>query len=260
MRIYLYVVLVAAIATTGCEPDKNTNAVVTNSNRTANVARPEPPKPLEAPDPNFKACNPYYAVVPGSIAKFVVTYSSGLEADATVVVDRIDENGKTLFNERSQLVDRSGGLEINQNTERRLSCDGERIQVLFETNEVTLPTNRTRSEMKYRDNSILVPEPASLQRKGFTWQYAIRPAYVKDDAPAAVPDAPIIVTLESEGEVETTVPAGTFKAIKVRRKVGQNLSWDYLVEGIGLVKREAGEGTRWELREYSGLRAADRAR
>jgi hypothetical protein len=48
---------------------------------------------------------------------------------------------------------------------------------------------------------------------------------------------------------------GTFKAITVNRKVNENSLVDFYVAGLGLVKRQSKEGTSWELKEYSGLKA-----
>jgi hypothetical protein len=227
-----------------------------NANRAIGLQPPDPPKPERPPDPSFKSCNEYYPIVPGSTAKYALSYSSGLQADATVVVDLADENGRAVFKERTLVLDRSGGLEINQRTERRLFCDGERVMVLTEKTESDIQGNRTVSNMNYRENSMLIADKASLARKGFNWTYGLRPTFENPSGTggsSTVPE-PIIVTLEAQGEAQVTVPAGTFTALKVQRKVNQNISWDYLVPGLGLVKREASEGTTWSLKEYGGLK------
>src|SRR5262245_55546616 len=126
----LILALMSACGSPSKPPEPTTNS---NANRpAAGLQAPEPPRPERRPDPAFKSCNDYYPVVPGSTAKYVLSYSSGLQADATVVTDLVDENGKAVFRERSLLLDRSGGLQINQKTERKLVCDGERIMVLAE--------------------------------------------------------------------------------------------------------------------------------
>jgi hypothetical protein len=49
------------------------------------------------------------------------------------------------------------------------------------------------------------------------------------------------------------VPAGTFKAVKVLRKLRDVTVNEYYVAGLGLVKRVNKDSTSWELKEYSGL-------
>src|SRR3989442_1147102 len=118
MRISSAIVLMSALALSGCNGD-NTNvnsntSSSANANRVQNFKPPQPIKPLEAANPNFKPCNPYFPLVPGSIAKYVINYSSGIVADLTVVVDAADEEGRKVYTQRSQLIDRSGGMQINQ--------------------------------------------------------------------------------------------------------------------------------------------------
>jgi hypothetical protein len=67
---------------------------------------------------------------------------------------------------------------------------------------------------------------------------------------------PTTFNFETQGEEEVKVPAGTFKAIKVVRKVKNTVVTDYYVAGIGLVKRGNNEGTTWELKSFSGLQEA----
>jgi hypothetical protein len=258
MRTQLAAALILALMAACSDPPKQPESTATsNSNRGAGLQPPEPPKPATRPDPSFKSCNEYYPVVPGSTAKYSISYSSGLQADATIVTDQVEENGQTLFKERSLILDQSGGLRINQKSERKLFCDGERIMLLAEKTESDIEGNRTVSNMNYRENSVLIADKASLGRKGFSWSYALRPTFENTAAgggPATVSE-PVIVTLEAQGEAQVTVPAGTFTALKLQRKVNQNISWDYLVPGLGLVRREAAEGTSWTLKEYSGLKA-----
>ena len=40
----------------------------------------------------------------------------------------------------------------------------------------------------------------------------------------------------------------------IYRKVGQAEINDYFVPGLGFVRRNAKEGNKWELKEYSGLK------
>src|SRR4030095_2457287 len=116
MRICSIIILLSAIALSGCNgADNNANLNAnSNANRVVDLKPPQPIKPLEAPDPKFKPCNPYFPLVPGSVAKYVINYSSGITGDLTIIVDSTDEGGRKLFTQRSQLVDRSGGMQINQ--------------------------------------------------------------------------------------------------------------------------------------------------
>jgi len=256
MRIGFAVVLIAVAALAGCGGPDRPAPTPTNANSAPPLDPPKAIKPESSLDPNFKPCNPYFPLVPGSQAKYAMIYSSGLQADETVVVDKIEEGGQTLFRETAQIVDRSGGMQINQTTVRRFACDGDKVRILSEETTGTVGGTTTSTSMKYRDNSLIVPERASLDRKGFTWSYALHPTFTRQGEAPTVPDQPTIVNVEAMGQTDVTVPAGKFKALQIQRKVNQFTSWDYLVPGLGLIKREAAEGTRLELKEYSGLKPA----
>lgn len=262
IRSFFGIVLLTSLALSGCNGNNNTNRNG-NGNGNANAERsdfktPTQIKPATAVDPNFKPCNPYFPLVPGSTAKYVIAYSSGLVADATVVVDSSEENGRKVFTERSQIIDRSGGLQIAQSTEKKYVCDGERVQLLSEKTDSDVAGQKSTSEFKYRDNSVAMVDPASLARKGTSWQYSFTKVFTRPgEAPAIVTD-PTFVSFEAQGDEEVTIPTGKLKATKVLRKVGENQVSEYFVRGLGLVKRQAKEGTSWELKEFSGLKAMDR--
>jgi hypothetical protein len=259
IRLSPVIILLAALALGGCN-NTNTNG---NRNGNANANRsdfktPTQLKPTTAVDPNFKPCNPYLPLVPGSTAKYVISYSSGLVADATVVVDSSEENGRPVFTERTQIIDRSGGLQVTQSTERKYVCDGERVQLLSEKTESDIAAQKSTSEFKFRSNSVAMVDPASLGRKGTTWQYAFTKVFTRPGDPPAVVDEPTFVSFEVQDEEEVTIPVGKFRAVKLVRKVGENQGNEYFVRGLGLVKRLLNEGTSWELKEFSGLRAMDK--
>lgn len=256
MRFSLILVLLAVIILSGCGgTSKNINSNVnTNANNTQNLKPPEPIKPVEAADPNFKPCNPYFPLVPGSVAKYVINYSSGIVADSTVVTDAAEENGRKIFIERSQIVDRSGGMQIIQSTTRKFACDGDRVQILSEKNESNISGQRSSSEFEYRENSLMMTDPKSMLTRGSTWTHAFRQTFhIPGQAPSRS-DTPMIISFEVLGPQDITTPVGTFKTIRVLRKVGDNTAVDYFAPGLGLVRREAKEGNRWELKEYSGLK------
>ena len=67
-------------------------------------------------------------------------------------------------------------------------------------------------------------------------------------------DQPTFIAFEVLGPADVTTAVGTFKTVTILRKIGENTVLDYYAPGLGLVKRQAKEGTSWELKEYSGLK------
>lgn len=264
IRSFSGIILLATLALSGCNGCSNNNTNVNgNGNGNGNANRsdfktPAPIKPASALDLNFKSCNSFFPLVPGSSARYVISYSSGLIADATIVVDSSEENGRKVFTERMQIIDRSGGLEIAQTTEKKYACDGERVQLIAEKTQSDVAGQKSSSEFKYRDNSVAMVDPASLGRKGTTWQYSFTKVFNRPGDPPAVVDEPTFVSFTVEGDDDVTIPVGKFKAVKLTRKVGEAVITEYFVRGLGLVKRAANEGTSWELREFSGLKAMDK--
>jgi len=256
-------IMLAALALNGCNGSKNGNGNGNgNANGNANRSDFKPPtalKPTGAVDPNFNSCNPYLPLVPGSSAKYVLVYSSGLIADATVVVDSADENGRKVFTETTQIVDRSGGLQIAQTTVKKYVCDGERVQLISEKTDSDIAGQKSTSEFKYRDNSVAMVDPASLAKKGTTWQYSFTKVFNRPGDPPAIINDPTFVTFEVQGDEEVVIPTGKLKAVKLLRKVNENKVNEYFVRGLGMVKRDfLNEGTSWELKEFSGIKAADK--
>lgn len=260
MRGSVIILLVAISALSGCDGStKNVNSSNTNanSNQAQNFKTPDPIKPTSAVDPAFKACNPYFPLVPGSVVKYVVTFSSGLIADLTVVMDSADEPGRKVFTQRSQMVDRSGGLKIVQTITRKFVCDGERVQILSETTDSNLEGQQSSSEFRYRDNSLVMIDPKSLSAKGSTWQHVFRTVFHKPGEPPSVNDEPTTIVFEVIGPQDVVTPVGSFKTIALMRKIRDNTVTDFYAPGLGLVRRQAKEGTTWEIREYSGLKPED---
>jgi hypothetical protein len=248
----------AALALSGCDPNTNGNHNQNgNANRAATYKPPAPLTPKSAVDQNFVSCNPYFPLVPGSVAKYVLNYSSGLVADATVVIDLEEQNGRKVFVERTQIVDRSGGLQQVQNTVKQYVCDGERIQIISEKNETRVEERQSINENNYRENTVVLVDPAALAQKGTTWTIGFTLTFQSPGEPlSTLPDA-MYVTFTVVGSEELTIPTGKVKAVAVQRKVKENMSTDYYARGLGLVKRISTEGTTWELREYSGLKPMD---
>ena len=258
MRILLSVSLLSALALSGCTPTINSNANQNaNANRTVVYQPPAPLAPKEAVNPNFTSCNPYYPLVPGSVAKYVLNFSSGLVGDATVVVDTEQQDGRTVFVERTQIVDRSGGLQHVQKTVKQYVCDGERIQIISEKNETRVEDRPTNNENKFRDNSVAMVEPSALAQKGTTWNLVFNQTFQSPGEPLATFPDPTVVTFTVNGPEEVTIPTGKVKALAIQRKVKENIGTDYYARGLGLVKRVTKEGMSWELREYSGLKPVD---
>jgi hypothetical protein len=258
MRLILVIILLAASALSGCDGNGNKTASNGNGNGNANTALnlkpPAPIKPNDVADPNFKPCNPYFPLVPGSIAKYVINFSSGLVGDLTVVVDAADEDGRKVFTQRSQLVDRSGGMQQNQTIVRRFICDGDRVQILSEKTDSNIGGQQSSAEFEYRENSLMMTDPKSMLIKGSTWSHAFRSVFHVPGQATAKSDQPTIVAFEVGSPEEVTTAIGTFKAVSVTRKIGENLTVDHYAAGLGLVKRQSKEGTSTELKEYSGLK------
>jgi hypothetical protein len=257
----LIIMLLTAIAFGGCNSgpsniNSNGNGN-SNTNAALNIKVPDPIKPEQPVDSNFKPCNPYFPLVPGSIAKYVVNYSSGIVGDLTVVVDAAEENGQKLFIQRSQLVDRSGGMQIIQKITRKLRCDGERVIILSENTESNIAGQSSSAEFEYRENSVMMNDPKSMLIKGTAWTHAFRPTYHSPGNPPARSEEPTIIAYEVGSPQHVTTAIGTFKAIPVARRIADNLTVDQYVAGLGLVKRQSKEGASWELKEYSGLTPQD---
>ena len=261
MRNILVLLLAATIALTGCNPDKPTENANQNSNSNSNVSRivntPPPIKPEGPVDPNFKPCNPYYPLVPGSQLEYTLVISSGLVNDVTIVVDEAEENGRKVFVERSRAVDKTGGLEKAELSVRKYVCDSGRIQIVAEKTNNNIQGQATEFEHVFNNTAVLMTDPQSLGRKGTTWSYSFRQIIRLPGNPEVRPEEPITIVFTVEGEEEVTVPAGKFKALKIKRQVGDFEVAEYFVRGIGMVRRVAVEGTSWALTGYSGVSAAE---
>jgi hypothetical protein len=257
MRIFLAMLLFGALGFSSCDTkntnnNRNTNSSLTNTNSNPIIERPTDIKPEQPVDPNFKSCNPYFPLVPGSQTKFTLQYTSNLVADVNVVVSQIEEGGRKVFVEKTQIIDKSGGLNKAELTERRYLCDNGRIQIIYEKADNRTEKSHAFVESSFRDVATFMLDPASLSRKGTTWSYNFDQSFRIDNEPPARMD-PSMITFEAQGEEEVKVPAGTFKAIRLVRKIRDVLVNEYYVAGLGLVKRANRDGTTWEMKEYSGL-------
>jgi hypothetical protein len=260
MRIPLVFILFAALALSACNPGPGGNRNATNGNANTAPRVVEAAKPLvpsTAVDVNFKACNPYYPLVPGSRRRYVIIYSSGITADATAIVDPWEENGRQGFKELLQIVDSSGGYQIKQLIERHYFCDGDKVEIVYEKTDSDVDANKTVTEFFYRDNSYAMIEPASL-KPGATWSYGLKMKIQPVGQPASEPNVPTIVNFTVKDEQDIQLPTGKAKALMLYRKVNEAEINDYFVAGLGFVKRTSKEGTSWELKEYSGLKPVEK--
>ncbi|HVF88638.1 MAG TPA: hypothetical protein VNH22_01145 [Blastocatellia bacterium] len=265
MRILLLVAVLGAISLNACNPDSgnknaNTNSNAnsnTNTNKVASLEAPTPIKPESPIDPNFQACNPYLPLVPGSQVKHTINFSSGLIADATVVVDLIEEGGRKVYRETTQIVDKSGGMQKAEKTVRKYVCEEGRVKIIAENTDNRVQDRQTRVDMIFNQEGTFMVEPAALKRSGTTWSYKFNTTLTNPGEPPAKLPEPITLVFTVKGEESVTVPAGTFKALKIERKVGDLVITEHYARGVGLVKRASSEGTGWALSEYSGVAPAE---
>ena len=258
MVFRLLALLVALFALVACDPpkkDRTSNSSNSNANAPPlSFSPPEPIKPSSPLDPNFKAGNPYFPLVPGSTLKYTIHFASPIVANVIVVVDSAQENGKPVFSQTWQIVDTGGGDEKNETTVRRYALEGDNVLQLFERTENLYHGRKTTSELKFRDSTAM-PGAASL-RPGATWSLSFTQVFqVGNELPVAA-DRTVTVSFKLDAKEDVTVPAGKFKALKVTRNVtGNKLQIsEHYVRGLGLVRREGGDGTRLELIEYHGLK------
>ena len=258
MRTPLVFILLAACALSACNNTDSKNSNVANRNGNTNSAAVDPgdtkpPVPSGPVDPNFKACNPYFPLVPGSRRIYTMLSSSGLTSTATAVVDNWEENGRKGFKETIRLVDSSGGYQLNQLIERHYVCDGDKVAILYEKTDNNIEGQKSSTEFFYREPSYVMIEPSSL-KMGATWTQSLK---TKIQRPGEAPiemESPTVVEFTVLNEQEIQLATGKVKALALYRKVGQAEINDYFVPGLGFVRRNAKEGNKWELKEYSGLK------
>lgn len=258
------VILMALMAAcTSCNPPendnsaKNTNANADSNNNQGPIAIATPPveiAPSQPLDPNFKECNPYYPLIPGSQARYSLLYSTGLQANAIIVVNQTTEGGLTVFEQKMQIVDKSGGHNKNEIAVEKFVCDKGRIKAIAENRDNTVDQSRTLVELHYTDPAYTMLEPGAL-KQGATWSYSFTSTLQGSETGTGKSDRSLTASCKVQGEEDVTVPAGKFKALKVIKNIGKSEITEYYGRGMGLVKRVAGDGTTWELMSYSGLRA-----
>ena len=262
MFVRLLIVTASLFLLIGCDPpakDGNSSSSISNSNApTPSFSPPEPIKPSSAIDPNFKVNNPYFPLVPGSTLKYTIHYASPVVANVIVVVDSAQENGRQLFAQTWQIVDTGGGDEKNENTVRRYVLDGDNVLQVYEKTQNMFRGQKTTSELKFTKEAAVMPGVSSL-RPGATWSQSFTQVFQIAEEKPIVEDKTMTISYKIDGKEDVTVPAGKFKALKVIREVtGNKLPInDFYVQGVGLVKREAGDGTRLELTEYHGVKPAE---
>src|SRR5262249_51313852 len=125
MKIIFAIVLIELFllaSCSSCDNAQNGNSTAnsngpgtSNANRDPLAFATPPPEPVPSStlDPNFKQCNPFYPLVPGSQARYSLLFSTGLQASPVVVVDKASENSRDVFVQTVQIVDKSGGLNKN---------------------------------------------------------------------------------------------------------------------------------------------------
>jgi hypothetical protein len=210
------------------------------------------PRPSTVLNPSFKPCNEYYPLVPGSQAKYRVRKSTGATSNVSVTVDVTDHNGTTIFKEVTRKVEGEKEKEKVETTTRRFVCSGGKIALISSAidNRVGLIA-AAHLESSFPSTAIVMPASSSL-KPGVSWSYSMA-VKVTMAGQSEVSRQAVQMSFETQGVEEVSVPAGTFKALRISAKVNGHPVDEYYARGIGLIKRSLGEGTSWELNEYSGF-------
>jgi hypothetical protein len=265
MRIVLGMALALSLWASSCKTDgpngnsANRNAAASNrnANRVGDITPPPELIPKTTPDVTFKACNEYFPLVPGSRAKYAIIYSSGVSATATVVVDADQQNGQPVFLERTQIVDQTGGIHKKSLQNNQYSCADGKVQLVSQVLDNEADGNQSHIQMRFAGPATTFVEPTAL-KPGTTWSYSFGEIVTNPGQAPFSPDTKYTVVYSATGEQDISVPAGTFKTMKVEKKVnGRVTIYEYYARGIGLVQRENQDGTAWKLKEFSGIRASD---
>jgi hypothetical protein len=263
MRIVIGMALALTFWASSCRPGPNGNSPNRNgapSNRNANrvgdVAAPSPLTPDTPVIPGFKASNEYYPLVPGSLAKYDILYASGVSATATVVVDPGQRDGKPVFAERTQIVDQTGGVRKKSLERSEYSSADGKVQLLSQVEDNEVEGNQSNVETRFEGPAIVMLEPGAL-KPGTTWSYGFGVKVTNPGQAPFNPGAKYTVEYSVKGDQDVQVPAGTFKTIKLEKKVNAVTVYEYYAKGVGLVQRENQDGTAWKLKEFSGIRPVD---
>jgi hypothetical protein len=222
-------------------------------------------KPAAPVDPAFRSCNPYYPLVPGSLAKYSITKFGSVVGTVNVVVNAEAGKGGNVFAEITQRVDPQK-TQV-ETTTRKYICIGETVQVIEALTDNDVGTNapgtgKAKAQLagKFPSKAIAMVAPASLT-PGSTWSYSMVATITAHGKPPAT-QPPLPFKFEVKGTEEVTVPAGTFRAVHIETEIETHMGAttmthhtdEYYAPGIGLVKRGTDQGASWELVEYSGLK------
>ncbi|MGH9821730.1 MAG: hypothetical protein ACREDR_00505 [Blastocatellia bacterium] len=212
-------------------------------------------KPVSKVDSAFKPCNPYYPLVPGSVAKYTVRNSGRVTANMEVVVNANDDQRKKTTTEISQQVETDRGQM--QTTTRKCVCDGGRVEVISQIIDAKVRVGESRAgsarlESKFPSTAVVMDAPASLT-PGDSWSYSMVGTVIEEKRPPLTQE-PIQLGFQVKGSEDVSVPAGTFKTIHITGTIKGHQLDEYYAPGIGLVKRVSDTGISWELTEYTGLK------
>ncbi|MBO0724473.1 MAG: hypothetical protein J2P52_02645 [Blastocatellia bacterium] len=228
------------------------NAQANKNPTPAHAVTPPDLRPSGPPDTSFKSCNPYYPLVPGSQAKYTVKKPTGPPASVSLIVDSAVENGKKVFKEVTQKVEGEASMAKVETTTRKYICNADRIELLSSIidNKIGL-TATGRMESTFPSTATIMIAPSSL-KPGASWSYLMRVNITMSGKPEVTRQT-VFLNFKVEESENITVPAGTFKALRVAAKVNGKQVDEYYAPGIGLVKRIVPGGGAWELTQYTGL-------
>src|SRR5262245_4063810 len=173
MRVFLVIGVIGLAFFASCsscgQSGNGNNSANTNGSANSNdnrapisTATPPPePVPSSTVDPNFKECNPYFPLIPGSTARYSLLFSTGLQANPFIGVDQAKEGGATVFVQRTQIVDKSGGVNKNEMMAQKYVCDNGRIKIVAEESDNNVEGHKTFVEWHYADPAYVMLEPAA---------------------------------------------------------------------------------------------------
>jgi hypothetical protein len=190
MKTGLLLVIGIAVSLAACNGKDGEEPANTNSSANSNVSAvlaPPPPLIPSDPDPSHKTCNEYFPLVPGSLARYRIVYSSNLVANATVVTDLSQRDGRKVFVQREQIIDEGGGSFKHSETTREYACDDAgNIELLSEQGENKAEGLQNKTSTKFDGRAIVMATSSDLE-PGRSWSYNFTRTFQQLTGPPITP-------------------------------------------------------------------------